>query len=492
MKQSIAIVMALFFLVSAGGANEAPVFKRQVIQIPAEGRFNYAWRYMCDYDLDENGLTDLLAVSPLGKVFVYRQNQAGFPAEPSQRIQFPPNTAWFAVADVSDAAHLEILISTGAGLACYRHSNGVFESQPQTLIEARQVFAEENVRFIHNLGKPGGRWDKRSRFRNIDINKALPMIFSDHVTLYEPDEKYQYKGGAEIALDQKLSMGKNNDEYLWTLGDRSPSELWIQSKARDKSAPPGRKKPEEENAYIKEMVEKIEAIGQQKYNIVEHDINGDGQEDVTLVQVMIDIDLRTNLITFIRRKDGALPAEPDEVLRCRGMPIVGDYLDFDNFSPYVDINNDGFMDVVLLEWEYKSRSVNTLLEVVMTKGIDWQLTMRLYDKQKGFPSRPDFRMDITTRLIMMDQHYDLVTFADDFNGDGRPDIITRRTPTQCNIYLSSPDGFYHRRSHLQLDVPPKGWTFVKDLNSDGVSDIYMIDYQQGQITVFLSEKGTSR
>jgi hypothetical protein len=29
--------------------------------------------------------------------------------------------------------------------------------------------------------------------------------------------------------------------------------------------------------------------------------------------------------------------------------------------------------------------------------------------------------------------------------------------------------------------------FVEDLNGDGISDIYVIDYEKGQITVFLSE-----
>ena len=40
---------------------------------------------------------------------------------------------------------------------------------------------------------------------------------------------------------------------------------------------------------------------------------------------------------------------------------------------------------------------------------------------------------------------------------------------------------------LPCEVPQKGQIFVKDLNSDGISDIFTIDYEKGRITLYLSE-----
>ena len=97
-------------------------------------------------------------------------------------------------------------------------------------------------------------------------------------------------------------------------------------------------------------------------------------------------------------------------------------------------------------------------------------------------------MDVTTMLPISEQFAYSINFDGDFNADGRPDLIIRRDLTQCNIYLSSlATGFYERESKLQLEVPEQGRMSVQDLNSDGISDIYLIDYEKGKIAVFLSE-----
>ncbi len=81
-----------------------------------------------------------------------------------------------------------------------------------------------------------------------------------------------------------------------------------------------------------------------------------------------------------------------------------------------------------------------------------------------------------------------INFDGDFNSDGRPDLIIRRDLTNWNIYLSSlANGFYEKESKLQLEAPEQGQMFVRELNNDGISDIYLMDYEKGRITLFLSE-----
>jgi hypothetical protein len=53
-------------------------------------------------------------------------------------------------------------------------------------------------------------------------------------------------------------------------------------------------------------------------------------------------------------------------------------------------------------------------------------------------------------------------------------------------------GFYNPKPQLKLEVPAEGWTAVKDLNGDGVSDIYLINFGKGEITVFLSELSSKK
>ena len=208
---------------------------------------------------------------------------------------------------------------------------------------------------------------------------------------------------------------------------------------------------------------------------------------------MQDVDIKTNIIIFLRQKDGQLGEKPNQVLRCRGIPVKGNYPSPSFFSPFVDINKDGFLDVVMIELKVRLLSAGNLVEAALSQGLNWILSIRQFKEGKGYSNRADFKMDITTMLPMAEQFAYSVTFDGDFNADGRPDLIIRRDPTQCDIYLSSPaNGFYEQESKLQLKVPPEGQISVKDLNSDGISDFHLIDYEKGQIAVFLSQSSQKK
>ena len=236
------------------------------------------------------------------------------------------------------------------------------------------------------------------------------------------------------------------------------------------------------------MVEKVSEKEMQACSIVREDINGDGNEDVVLLHLVQDVDVKTNIIIFLRQEDGKLGEKPSQVLRCRGIPVKGDYPGPSYFSPFVDTNKDGFLDIVLIELKVQLISVSSLLEAAVSKGLDWVLTIRQFKEGKGYSNRADFKMDVTTMLPMSEQFAYSINFDGDFNADGRPDLIIRRTQTQCDIYLSSlANGFYEKESKLQLGVSAEERMSVEDLNSDGISDIYLIDYEKGRVAVFLSE-----
>ena len=248
------------------------------------------------------------------------------------------------------------------------------------------------------------------------------------------------------------------------------------------------KKTEQENDYIKQMVKKVSEREMQTCSVVREDINRDGNEDVVLLHLMQDVDVKTNIIIFLRQKDGKIPEKPSQVLRCRGIPVKGNYPGPSFFSPFVDIDKDGYPEIVMIELKAQLLSVSSLLDAVVSKGLDWVLTIRQFKEGKGFSNQADFKMDITTMLPMSEGFAYSINFDGDFNSDGRPDLIIRRDLTNWNIYLSSlANGFYEKESKLQLEVPEQGQMFVQDLNNDGISDIYLIDYEKGLINVFLSE-----
>jgi hypothetical protein len=147
----------------------------------------------------------------------------------------------------------------------------------------------------------------------------------------------------------------------------------------------------------------------------------------------------------------------------------------------------------MIELKVRLLSISNFLEAVFSQGLDWILSVRQFKEGKGYSNRADFKMDVTTMLPISEHFSDSINFDGDFNADDRPDLIIRRTQTQCDIYLSSlANGFYEKKSKLQLQVPAEGRVSVEDLNSDGISDIYLIDYEKGRIAVFLSESSQKK
>ncbi|MHC4571287.1 MAG: FG-GAP repeat domain-containing protein [Planctomycetota bacterium] len=474
MKHWITQIVLLSLLAGIVYAEDIPAFKQQTIQVPVGHLFGL-WPYW--KDINRDGLTDLLAlVQRDGKVFIYNQNSSGFPASPGQSIEFPKGTAWFTLYDVSKDPDDEMLISTSDGLAFYRQNNGVFEKEPQKLIEAKQVFVADTSPIVFDPNK-----------YSEDLKNAIPVVFPDHTIIYKCDENYQLKPGERIEHQFKKTMDKFNWNS-WSLGSKKSDQIRIRIIAQDKSEDREEKDSMEENEYIRKMLKEIKGKRQQDCFIEKRDINNDGNKDVILLHLQQDIDVKTNVIIFKRREDGKLPEKPDQILRCRGLPIIGDYPGPSYWIPFFDINNDGFLDIVFMELKTIPTSVSAFFEMLASKGMDWTLTVRLYKVGKGFSSRTDFKMDFKAMLPFSENFADLINLEGDFNADGRKDLIIRRSPTQSDIYFSSlSNGFFEREPKLQFEMPAEGRTSVEDLNGDGISDIYLINYVKGRITVFLSK-----
>ena len=474
MKRWINKVALLFVLAGAVHAADVPTLKRQVVQVPSTPS-DWTWPYW--KDINKDGLVDLLAlVQRQNRVFICLQNKSGFPSAPNQSLELPEGTAWCTLHDVNSHPGDEILISTTKALAYYRQDDGVFETQPQILFQAEQVFVKGTTPRVFDIGHPK------------NLKNAIPVIFPDHTILYASDANYEFKPGKRIELKFKAALERFSFNS-WSLGSRQSRQIRIETIAQAKSKGREEKEPTNQNDYIRKMLRQTEDKELQACFVERHDLNKDGNKDVVLLHLQQGIGIRTNLMIFHRQKDGSLPEQPDQILRCRGMPIVGDYPRPTYCTPFFDINDDGFLDIAMMELKTVLTSASAFLEMAAAKAMAWTLTVRLFNQQRGFSDRADFRMDFMTMLPISEGFSHAVSLKGDFNADGRKDLIVRRSPTHSDIYLSSlRTGFFEREPKIQLQVPAEHQTSsIKDLNNDGLTDISLIDYEKGQITVFLSE-----
>ena len=490
MKRYAKVLIVLSMLAGTAYAAEIPSFKRHVIQLPDVRFLTHVFR-----DLDGDGTTDLLAFSPSGQVFIFRQTQSGFPPIPDQEFKLPKGTVWWAVADVSADPGKEIVISTGNGVSYYSQKDSVFATEAKTLIEAEQAFAGKNVEQATFVGDDGAAGKVRLEDRIPE--DRIPVIFSDHMVKYVPDDKGRYQPGERTDLKYHKTRMRGGDWGGLSVGGE---ELWFLTVTRSAHSKPEKEKTgsdPEDHPYIKQLIEKIKEKRGHAHFIEAVDINGDGKNDVAFGHFPWAIDPKTTLMTFIRRADGSLPEKPDQVLRCRGLPANWG-MERNPPSAFADIDNDGYLDIVLLELKKLPRSFSSVMELLVDEGIDWRFAVRFFDPEKGYSKRADYRKDITAILPFMRQMQSMINLRGDFNGDGRPDIMIRRKSVQLEIYLSSEgDELFSRTPALRFRVPARGSPVVHDYNGDNLSDI-MIDSatdigpedEDQTITLFLSEGST--
>jgi hypothetical protein len=214
------------------------------------------------------------------------------------------------------------------------------------------------------------------------------------------------------------------------------------------------------------------------------DINGDGRKDLVVWQVSGWLDMRTDLFVFLRGDDGKLPERPTQTLHCRGFPIpIGSVFEQ---TPFGDINGDGVSELVLLEPKTTILSPNSLLEAALSHEIPWSLSIRTF-KQGRISNEPEALVPLKMLLSLEDLAEWPICIHGDFNRDGHPDLLVRRTETQWNIYLSAKGGrWFEPQPAFTFNAPIHGSLEITDLNGNGSADIVWRESDEHRLSIFLT------
>ena len=463
------------FVLLMMGTTFAPAveFKRQVITISSDPSWLTGIRLL---DIDNDGLTDLLAVVPLEhKLQVYRQQRSGFTTTPDQTIALPEQTAWIGSFDVDDHPGKELLFSTASGLVYLRQNDGVFESSFRTLIEVQQVFLTQYPRIMTDLACSG------------DDNMVLPVVLADRTVLYEKDKDNQWRPSRilELHIAQSHWLREHLD---WMAGPNPSFMINIRTQFRTDDDPDRVEEEKAENPAIQKWIDEITVDEDRStHGVRRQDVNGDGRQDLVLWKSLRNMNPKTTVLIFLRDRNDQLGERPTHVLRGSGVPIRVD--EKQGVSPMWDLDGDGACELVLLALKSRTTSWSGIVNIVLSGGVDWIFTVHS-GRDGDYSGSPDFQMDVTTRTPSDKSVEWMFHVSGDFNGDGRKDILLERSLDQFDVYFSdAKTGYFQKQPPMSFKAPVDAWVNIADFNSDGISDLQVIERRVTRITVFLSQKG---
>jgi hypothetical protein len=455
------------------GATGIEAVRQQTIVIPTQTAAWKAGRMSLFGDIDHNGLEDLLVVGPNEhRLWIYQQRTSGFKADPDQVIELPPETAWVALYDVDEHPGVELLMSIPTGLVYLRQNHGVFEAQKRTLIAAPQIFNGSAPPIFAPLQ------DLASK-----TNKMIPVINKGRAALFQKNNGWVWSEAQTLLLSPERSHWQVN-RGEWMLGSNPSHSLQLRQNYQPSSTGNETNTQRTANDAIRRILKSMEKeLSQGMHGADRVDVNGDNRSDLVLWRLTGDLDPKTDIYVYLRGTDG-FPERPSQVLHGRGFPIpVGPWQEN---SPVVDLNGDGRCELVLVTLKTSVASWSSLVDMVMTRGVDCVLTIRSF-KNGVFSRNPDTSLEVSTMLPDERGIQGHFLIDGDFNGDGFQDILVRRSLTQWAVYLYLPgrDGRAPQPA-LTLETPFEGALIIRDLNNDGRSDIIVAAYEEARLAIFLS------
>jgi hypothetical protein len=174
--------------------------------------------------------------------------------------------------------------------------------------------------------------------------------------------------------------------------------------------------------------------------------------------------------TYFADEHGRIPDQPQQVFRKN---------DWSSYLPMVDVDGDGFLDLVLGYIPIDTRE--GARKLIVSEAANLSLKFHFYRPGTGFPKEPDYNRDTVIHFHQgffgtpeQRMYYEMfVSLNGDFNGDGKKDLLIRDRSDAISVYyfISREKGFSPKADYTFGCVEPIDWWEIQDLNGDGLSDL---------------------
>ncbi len=484
------LVLAALFFVIAGFGLEAsgvkPAFK------------SYELKSKCEdvhfFDFSGDGLDDILLINEPNLVFFFQDTARGFAGKPDL-VYWPgdkPSVIWPAKFGNNPGQNILIMTDDGVSKLAY-----VDEDTPPVL---SKIIDQRTI-----IPKKCGNSPVIFFTLSANTTKGRPLIFvptEDELEIWRYDKEWHYE----------YSLPGMPETRIWGLHEAAgyTKQYWLNLSVSDlngdglddlviceenKGNTLFKVYPQsKEGTFAMKPAQTFEDEWDWRTWICLKDINKDGKVDVIKNKWLQESWFipgthsgKVLVQIFMSDTEGSIGEQAAFTFRKN---------DWNSSMPIVDVDGDGFMDLVLGYGLFDSRE--GVRKSLTSKKLDHNLRVHFY-QSKGFSQRPDFQKDITIDLGHFGMHLTLsrrhylktqICVDGDFDGDGENDLLVKDQKDKASVYLfiSRKKGFSNKANIQFNDIKRVEQFIADDLNEDGISDLIVTGSRNGVIKVFLSRK----
>ncbi len=444
-------------------------------------------------DLDGDGLKDLVLMDDLSLSIFYQDRTQGFTREPQQtyRLEHRPCVVWAAKLG-RQAESLLVMTSEGVTELDFANQTG-----PPAL---RQIIRQPTI-----VPDAAEGTNALCLPLSVETGRDWPLLLvpaADGIQVWQHRDEWHQAQFIGHSIDACLWPSRTDPGYATSYGlDLSVGD--VNGDGRDdlmvRRSNIGRTKTY--SLYLQQTNGLFALEPALTYtDMVEPfswlcwaDLNRDGKVDL-IKSVWLNessfvpgfLSGKVLVSTYMAGEHGRIPSEPQQVFRKN---------DWTAALPVVDVDGDGFLDLVLGYSHIEEKE--GLNKMITAKKLDYSLRFYFYRPGAGFPKEADCQRDVVMHLDRADLQEDLpqyfrryVKLGRNLNGDGKTDLLVRDHRDDISVYffVSREKGFSLKPDlRFTCPGPIDGWE-VKDLNNDGVSDLIVKLAKQNGYRIFISQK----
>ncbi|HUS73364.1 MAG TPA: VCBS repeat-containing protein [Sedimentisphaerales bacterium] len=445
-------------------------------------------------DFDGDGLDDIIAIDEPNLLFFFQDAKRGFAKNPDLVYSFgdKPSVIW--PAKLGNNPGRNILVMTNDGVSILTYVDKKTPPAMRKIINQQTIIPEKcenSPTILFTL--------------SANTAKGYPLIFvptENELKIWKYENQwhcmYSLEGMPETQIwGPNKAAGYTKQYWLnMNIGDLNGDgfdDLVICEENKGKTLfniYPQTK----EGSFPSKPSQSFEDEWNWRTWICLHDVNKDGRIDVIKNKWLQEpwflpgtYSGKVLVQIFISDADGDIPDKPAFTFRKN---------DWISSIPIVDIDGDGFMDLVLGYGMFDSRE--GARKSLTAKKLDHNLRIHFYHSD-GFHKKPDCQKDITIylghfgmHLTRSRRHYleTQISVDGDFDGDGEHDLLVKDRKEQASVYffISRKKGFSKKADMHFNDVKRVEQFIADDLNEDGISDLIVIGSRKDSFKVFLSKK----